>query len=206
MLRAAAAVVSVLLLHGTVPLPAQSHCDVHYRWQEKIDTTQFATTPIHTTISSMFGWASPAFTAAAMYWCEPRNTREQKVYEVIAWARRLKVQKGAKADGDWHIELTGSKTSSVSKNCIVVEIPPDSLSNTYFNARQDFLALVGDAGSTIKSNGDVSPPVRMKINGLAFFDGEHRGKGNKKPNQHGRCNSRTSALWEIHPVYAVSTP
>jgi hypothetical protein len=89
---------------------------------------------------------------------------------------------------------------------IVIEIPPDTLNPAYFQARQDFLATITNAGSTINSSGDVKPPVRVKVTGLAFFDGQHRGAGTKPPHQHGRCNSKTSALWEIHPVYAVNSP
>ena len=89
--------------------------------------------------------------------------------------------------------------------CVVVEIPPDELNVAYFNAQQDFLSAIGDAGAMTKSNGYVSPPVRMKKTGLAFFDGEHRAAGPNSP-QHGRCDSKMSALREIHPVYSVSTP
>jgi len=126
MLRAATTTVAALLLFVVAPIRAQTHCDVHYRWQEKIDATHLADTSAGTAVSTILSWTSPPFTAAAMYWCQPRNTREQKVYQLTAWARRLKVQNGATGDGDWHIELTGSKTSSVY-NCIVIEIPPDTL-------------------------------------------------------------------------------
>jgi hypothetical protein len=187
------------------PLGAQTHCDVHYRWQEKTDTTHLADTSMSTTVSAMLSWASPPYTAAASYWCQPRNNREQTVYNLTAWARKLAVQNGATGDGDWHIELTGSKNSSIY-SCIVIEIPPDTLNPAYFHARQDFLAAITNAGSTINGSGDVVPPVRLKVTGLAFFDGEHRGSGSNPPHQHGRCNSKTSALWEIHPVYAVSAP
>jgi hypothetical protein len=196
--------ITALLLCSTSPASAQTHCDVHYRWQQKIDTAHFADTSITTSVSKMLNWGSPPFTAAAIYWCEPRNPREQTVYSVTAWARRLKVQSGT-GDHDWHIELTGSKTSDVKK-CIVIEIPPPDLDSAYFQAGQDFLAVITDAGSTIKGTGDIAPPVRVTVTGLAFFDGEHRGAGGNPPHQHGRCNSKTSALWEIHPVYTVSAP
>jgi hypothetical protein len=140
-----------LFLLVAAPLGAQTHCDVHYRCQEKTDTTHVADTSVTTTVSTMLSWASPPYTAAASYWCQPRNTREQSVYQLTAWARKLAVQKPP-GDGDWHIELTGSKTSSVY-NCIVIEIPPDTLNPAYFQARQDFLATITDAGSTIDGNG-----------------------------------------------------
>ena len=206
MLRGVTTTVTALLLLSAVSIRAQTHCDVHYRWQQKIDATHLADTSTSTTVATMLSWASPPFTSAAIYWCQPRIAREQNVYQLTAWARHLAVQNhGASADFDWHIELTGSKTSN-KYNCIVIEIPPDTLNPAYSQARQDFLATVTDAGSTIDDNGDVKPPVRVKVKGLAFFDGEHRGAGSKPPHQHGRCNSKTSALWEIHPVYAVSTP
>ena len=154
-------ILTALFLLIAAPVGAQTHCDVHYRWQEKIDATHIAGTVASTTVSQMLTWSSPAFTAAETYWCQVRNTREQTVYQLTAWARRLKVQNGATGDGDWHIELTGSKTSAVT-NCIVIEIPPDTLNPVYFQARQNFLATITDAGSIIKSTGDVVPAVRVK--------------------------------------------
>lgn len=176
-----------------------------YRWQQKTDTTYRNEAPTSTTVSTMLDWASPTFTAAAVYWCQPRNVREQKAYQVTAWARRLKVQNGATGNGDWHIELTSLRNSPVT-SCVVIEIPPDALNQAYFQARQDFLGTITDAGSIIKSTGDVVPPVRVKVTGLVFFDGEPRGAGTKPSHKHGRCNSKTSALWEIHQVYSVSPP
>jgi hypothetical protein len=199
------ALAGALVLFSAVPIRARTPCDVHYRWQQKIDATHLNDTPISTTVATMLSWASPPFTAAAIYWCQPRNARERRVYRLTAWARRLKLENSASGDFDWHIELTGARTSSVY-NCIVVEIPPDTINPAYFQARQDFLATVTDAGSTINGSGDVVPPVRVKVSGLAFFDGEHRGAGSNQPHKHGRCNSKTSALWEIHPVYSVSAP
>src|SRR2546423_1834740 len=127
MLRPITAVLAALLLHSAAPLRARSYCDVHYRWQEKIDATHLTDTPISTTVATIFTWASPPYSAAAMYWCQPRNTREQRVYQLTAWARRMRIEEiGTNPDLDWHIELTGLKTSSVL-NCIVVEIPPANL-------------------------------------------------------------------------------
>ena len=114
-------------------LPAQ-HCDGHYRWQQKIDDTHLTESATHTTVASMLGWRVPAFSGAKDFWCRARNAREQRVYQVIAWARRLKVESGAKGDGDWHIELMNSRHGNVA-NCIVIEIPPATLNDAYFTAR-----------------------------------------------------------------------
>src|SRR5437588_8486920 len=129
-LRLAASLSVVLASH----LSAQD-CDAHYRWREKIDDTHVTESPTHTTVSSMLRWAVPEFSPAKVFWCRARNFRERHVYQMTAWARRLKVESGESGDGDWHIELTGIKYGKVA-NCIVMEIPPAALNHAYFTARQ----------------------------------------------------------------------
>ena len=54
---------------------------------------------------------------------------------------------------------------------------------------------------------DVREPLAVRIRGAPFFDGQHRRTTRKRDvtdGGHGRCNSSLRALWEIHPVYAVS--
>lgn len=60
-------VLPTLFLVVAVPVGAQTHCDVHYRWQEKTDTTHVADTVASTLGSQMLTWSSPAFTAAETY-------------------------------------------------------------------------------------------------------------------------------------------
>ena len=73
-----------LFLFIAVPIRAQTHCEVHCRWQENLDTTHIADTVANTSISQMLNWSSPAFTAAETYWCQQRNSREQTVYQLTA--------------------------------------------------------------------------------------------------------------------------
>ena len=112
------------------------------------------------------------------------------------------------ADGDWHLEVTSTRTGAVVNNCVVIEVPPASDGSQYQVVRDQFNALVAAAGATIASNGDLSTAVRMKFVGPAFFDGEHRGaRGTSNPpHNHGRCNRDSRSLWEIHPVYGCSVP
>ena len=93
-------------------------------------------------------------------------------------------------------------------NCIVIEIPAASEGSQYQNVRDQFAALASAAGATIAANGDLSKPVRVKVVGPAFFDGEHRGAQgtSNPPHQHGRCNRDSRSLWEIHPVYGMFSP
>jgi hypothetical protein len=88
----------------------------------------------------------------------------------------------------------------------VVEIPDSTFGASYEQARTDFLARLG--GATPNASGDYPTPIKMRFIGAAFFDGFHRGKQGttNPPSGHGRCNSSTSALWEIHPVYWVRQP
>jgi hypothetical protein len=47
--RAVTAVVTAFLLFSAAPTRARTFCDVHYRWQQKIDATHL----------TMLSWASP---------------------------------------------------------------------------------------------------------------------------------------------------
>ena len=169
------------------PLSAQQR-DVRYRWQQQIYDTSDGVPNSHDGRTDV-GLGRAIVLRGESFLCRERNGREQSVYQVLAWAQRLKVEKGAKGDGDWHIKLTGTKNGNVA-NGIVIEIPPDTLNGAYFTARQDFLKAIGDAGARIAQNGDVLPPVRIRVTGLAFFDREHRGAGTNPPHQHERCSSR----------------
>ncbi len=184
------------------PRLASSQCpDPHYRWSEKTDDSLASITPVSASITTMLKtWGLPKFTSEAKYKCATRAGRELRVYSLRGWVRRVKT---GESDGDWHIELTARRDSPVD-SCIVVEIPPADLSGNYAVARQDLQTL-----ATWGSNGDVSPPVRLRMIGAAFFDGEHRGgpgHRDRTDGAHGRCNASARALWELHPVYWVKQP
>ena len=179
-------------------LQAQDACGPHYRWNQKIDESQASQTATKVSITTMLNsWAVLPFTSAKQYHCIAREAQELRVYSVTGWVRRVRRNE---ADGDWHIELTAAQTSPVA-SCIVVEIP--SGSGNFSQARTNFDALVG---STSTGDEDFNQPVRLRFIGPAFFDGEHRGAGSNPPHGHGRCNSSTRALWELHPVYFVKHP
>ncbi|MDQ6770885.1 MAG: hypothetical protein M3Z54_12955 [Gemmatimonadota bacterium] len=179
--------------------------DQHYRWAEKIALGQPGLVPQEATIPDILAtWPLPDYTGANQFWCLARADRELGAISVVAWVRRIK--KG-ETDGDWHVELTAAKTGAVPNHCVVAEIPPAALESQYAQARQDLDALVQQAGGHWNpSTGDVTPAVRLRFTGLAFFDGEHRSGATNGAHAHGRCNSSARALWEIHPVEQVSVP
>jgi len=199
-LRVCSSAIATLLV--VMPSPARGQCsDPHYRWSEKTDESLASIPAVQASVTTMVTtWALLDFTGEAQYKCVDRAGRELRVYSVRAWVRRVKT---GESDGDWHIELTARQNSPVD-SCIVVEIPPTDLSAKYALARQDLQSLVA-----WDSQGDVSPPVRLRVIGAAFFDGQHRGGPTHRgqtDGAHGRCNSSARALWELHPVYWVRQP
>jgi hypothetical protein len=171
----------------------------HFRWKQKKSTAQQALTPTTATVSTMLAWAPRVDLGNDLNsWCAERTGRELRSYRVTAWVRRIR--KG-EADNDWHVELTATKTSPVA-NCIVVEIPDPQYDSMFQTARDKLDALV--AGSSTVA-GDLAPPVRVKFTGAAFDDGWH-GPHGSLPTNHGRCNSTTGAVWELHPVFTVVAP
>lgn len=182
---------------------AQQRCDEpHYRWSVKIDTSLAGGPATPASIADILaGWAPPSLGRNDR--CAPRAGRELGVFVVRGWIRRIET---AKDDGDWHIELTAGRASPVD-SCIVAEIPMSGLGATYREARAQLTGLL--AGRRRDKQGDLSAPLEVRIVGAAFFDGQHRRttrKQDRTDGGHGRCNTSLSALWEIHPVYAVLRP
>ncbi len=200
---------AVVLLAATLilPAPAAAQCDApHYRWAQKTDASLASTVARRTNITSMLRqWSLLAFTGQAQYKCAARAGNEHNVYSTLGWIRRVRRHE---SDGDWHIELTVRANTPVD-SCVVVEIPPADLSGLYANARHDLDSLEAKNGITENSSGDLSQPLRVRVVGAAFFDGQHRGGAGRRDRtdgSHGRCNSSARALWEIHPVYWVLEP
>lgn len=200
----------VALLAGAasiLPPSAAAQCDApHYRWAQKTDDSLASTVARRTNITSILRqWSLLEFTGQAKYKCAPRAGNERNVYSLLGWVRRVRRHE---SDGDWHIEVTVRANTPVD-SCVVVEIPPADLSGLYANARNDLDSLESKNGITESSAGDLSQPLRVRIVGAAFFDGQHRGGAahrDQTDGSHGRCNSSARALWEIHPVYWVTEP
>lgn len=195
----AAAVVSAL---GARPARAQACREPHYRWTQKVDTSLVTVSPATVSVTTILAtWAPPELGPRDR--CAPRGERERQTYELVAWVRRVDKFKD---DGDWHLELTEA-ADSPADSCIVAEIPARRYGAVYTRARRALDSLI--AGSTLRRGGVLRPPVRARIMGLAFFDGQHRRGGRRSDRidgEHGRCNTSVRALWEIHPVFRVAPP
>ncbi|HEY6110441.1 MAG TPA: hypothetical protein VIV56_16185 [Gemmatimonadales bacterium] len=180
--------------------PSQRCDEPHYRWSAKTDTSLAGHAAVGTTVTEILTrWTPPAL--GNRDGCAPRAGRERGVSELSGWIRRIEK---VKDDGDWHIEITAGPTSPTD-SCIVAEIPLATLGAVFGRARTQLDALL--AGRRLDKDGDLREPLAVRIRGAPFFDGQHRRTTRKRDatdGGHGRCNSSLRALWEIHPVYAVS--
>ena len=181
---------------------AQSCRGPHYRWTQKVDTSGVAVPPQSATVAAVLAtWAPPHLGSRDE--CAPRDDRELRTFSLVAWVRRVDKYKD---DDDWHLELTDRADSPVD-SCIVAEIPHPRYSPRYALARSALDSLI--AGRRLARGGILRRPVRARVTGMAFFDGQHRRGGRRSERidgGHGRCNSSVQALWEIHPVYRIGSP
>jgi hypothetical protein len=192
-------IVSLCVLLGTRPLPAQK-CDApHYRWSAKTTTTLSGQAPLQTTITTILTrWTVPALGPGPAYWCSARSGREREVYTVEGW---LRLADTTKDDGDWHLELT-EVADDARERCIVVEIPAPRWGSIFANARASIDSAL--RSTRWRRSGRLAPPVHLRITGAAFYDAEHlHGRKRARAQGHGNCNSSLFALWEIHPLYHV---
>jgi uncharacterized protein YgiM (DUF1202 family) len=170
-----------------------------YRWEQKTTTSGFGATPSSVTVHDVLGWPAPSFHGHTLgSWCIPRTSKEKHVKTVKGWVRRIK----AETDGDVHVEITQTK-SGATDGCIVVEIPPASISPKFAAARSDLVSLLGIA-AVANTDFAGADEKRLRFTGLAFFDGWHL--TGPLPTAHGRCNSTVGAAWELHPVFKVESP
>src|SRR5881296_428528 len=107
----------------------QACAEPHYRWSEKVDTTLRTrpATPVDIT-EILTDWAPLSLTSKDK--CAPRMGREDSVFAVVGWVRRLRLHE---TDGDWHIELTQAPATPVT-SCLIVEIPAERYGVVYGQA------------------------------------------------------------------------
>jgi hypothetical protein len=183
-------------------LRGQACSEPNYRWSEKVDTTLATRSATPTDIARMLAsWTPPDPTNMGP--CAPRFGREESVFVLTGWVRRIELHQG---DGDWHIELTETASAAVT-DCVLVEIPPERYGTMYRVARAALAILVDT--THLSSRGYLAEPVQARFTGAAFFDGHHELTwlgGSPQAVLHGRCNASVRALWELHPVYRVEAP
>jgi hypothetical protein len=111
------------------------------------------------------------------------------------------------SDGDYHIQVTGSKTSG--NHCLIVELPMDKASfesdpalRALSGTLRPFLRtkLLHGAATDFGEGGNwMVGQVYVSITGQLFFDDWHVGQPprGKSPGGH---TGHAATLWELHPV------
>jgi hypothetical protein len=186
----------------STPVRAKTCTEPHYRWSEKIESSLANSLAHKARLSTILHTWGPL----ALFQGDKcaRQGREAKVYSVIGWVRQLDK---AEDDRDRHIEIT-SRRDAPPDSCVIVETPlvdNEGHQGNYAVASNDLDAFLAAAGAHIDAHNDVSPPVRLRFIGAAFYDGFHHTHAGGAFS-HGNCNSSARALWEIHPVYWVRSP
>src|SRR2546426_5594840 len=128
----------------------------HFRWAAKTSLDQANLTPQEVTIPNVLQWPPLGLQQDLASWCAPRQGHELEAYAVTGWVRRVRKQE---ADGDWHVEITGT-AQAAPNSCIVVEIPDPSYDPKFGTARETLDALLKN--SAMSAAGDVTPPVRLR--------------------------------------------
>ena len=124
-------------------------------------------------------------------WCAPRQGNELTTYSVVAWVRVFRLE----ADSDWHVELTATAAAPLA-GCMIAEFPPIRYGSVFAKARNQLAQAL--SSSQVALPGFVTPAVRLRFVGAAFYDGWHLTHG-----RHGDCNRPPGGLWELHPVFSV---
>ncbi|MBI5515506.1 MAG: hypothetical protein HY909_17125 [Deltaproteobacteria bacterium] len=152
-------------------------------------------TPV--TVTALLGWAPPAGVE------DPRlrerdapvDAREEQVLVVDGDLWRVKLEDN---DCDFHLEISAPGAGPEAPR-LVAEVPYGA---PWESARAVVLAAVGRASLRRGDRVDLSLPVRVRLTGLAFWDGAHwchrdgaRGCGHGTP--------MVASLWELHPVWRV---
>jgi len=186
---------------------AQTCHPPYWRWTQKTERDLAGQSAATITVKKlMTTWDTLAWDKTPQYKCATRKGNELKDYKLTAYVRRVRNEAATTSnpdgDGDWHIELTDTKSEPIA-GCMIAEIPPAVISPLFKQARADLLRALGR--SDLPNGGEYDPkdPVQVTFTGAAFFDGEHRKKAPNRTRgtQHGRCNN---TLWELHPVYHVA--
>jgi hypothetical protein len=156
-----------------------------------------ATAPTVSTVPALVAWAPPPGVEDPRLreTDAPIDPRETQVLVVEGDLWRVKLEDN---DCDLHLELT-APGAGPSAPRLVAEVPAGAL---WESARAAVVALLGRGVLARGDRVELSQPVRVRLTGLAFWDGAHwcrrdgaRGCGHGTP--------AVATLWELHPVWRV---
>jgi hypothetical protein len=170
-----------------------------YRWNVKVGTAEHATQKPTTVAQMHTQWAIPdGIDHSTASFCAPPAPDEGGTFVLIGYVSRIMKKEN---DLDWHVEVV-AQSGNAKETCVVVEIPDPQYGARFQAARDKLDQLVGARFNA--TTGYVTPNVKVRVVGAAFFDGTHMGSGNVM-NKHGNCNAGRGALWELHPVFEIGS-
>jgi len=145
--------------------------------------------PEPTTVAAILAWPEGPEPAART----ARSGRELKMYQI--GKAFLQTAFLRKSDCDLHIEI--SETAGKNAPRMIVETPGTP---EYCSARTDLFSELKRRGITITDlNQEISPPLPVEVEGVAFRDQSH-------PVWFARGSAKVQTLWEIHPAIVKLLP
>jgi hypothetical protein len=152
-----------------------------------------------TTIQEMIGWPVPNNVDDPDVRSSNRliDPRERRTFTIEGDLWRAKFEEN---DCDIHMEITTAGNRFRSKR-IIAEIPADEYFDDIRAVIRNKIRQMKRAG-LVKSNGDPKRAVRVRITGLAFYDGAHWIHADAVKG-HGHGTAFVKTLWELHPVLAL---
>ncbi len=128
-----------------------------------------------------------------------RVEEERHNVTVDAYIHAVKHESGPHGDRDFHVMLGSSPMhgDGIFMTAEASGLPTDGADRLRLaEARRELLAIFG----TCRCNNrfmQVSPPIRVRVTGSLFFDGDH-GIGSVGP-----AYAKPFSVWEIHPILAI---
>lgn len=149
-------------------------------------------------VEEMFAWQPPAGVddPKVRYSREVIDPRERRAFRLDALVWLVKVSDD---DCDIHIELSGLRGAKKDYR-VIAEIPNDP---AYLGTWRKMLRKVAELRKAkLMSGKDLKSPLRVRLTGLAFYDGPHARK-DEFVIGHGHGSKLVASLWELHPVWDV---
>jgi hypothetical protein len=129
-----------------------------------------------------------------------RVAEEHHNVSVIAYVYAVKHETGKTGDNDFHVILGSSPTPSATTIYLTAEasgLPHHGPTKKLIaHSRDQLLSIIGDCRCNARFRRQ-SPPIRVRVTGSLFFDGEHP-TGSEGPKY-----ARTFTAWEIHPILTI---
>jgi hypothetical protein len=129
----------------------------------------------------------------------PLNVKEGDIVSVRAWLHIMATE----SDGDYHIQVSGSRSDG--NQCLIVEVPrpeQEYVASAELRPMFDTVRswarekLLHDSAKEPSTRGNcMEHPPYVEVTGQLFYDDSHV---NDQPR--GKRGQKAATLWELHPV------